>query len=67
MVIFESIINGDPLYHGKPLIANFDLFVGNPTLSILFDKAVLLYGLPTAIIVPVGLVICHLYKKKRTK
>jgi hypothetical protein len=67
MVIFEATINGDPNFQGKPLIATFDLFVGNSTLSILFDRAVLLYGLPTAIIVPVGLVIYQRHKKKRTR
>ena len=67
MVIFEATINGDPIYQGKPLIATFDLSVGNPTLSIPFEGAVLFYGLPTAIIFPVGLVIYHRYEKKRTK
>ena len=54
MVIFEATINGDPTYQRNPLIASFDLFVGNPLLGIPFDRAVLLYGLPNAIIVPVG-------------
>jgi hypothetical protein len=67
MVTFEATINGDPIYQGKPLIATFDLSVGNPTLSIPFDRALLLYGLPTAIIVPVAVAICHRYRKKRTK
>lgn len=67
MVIFEATINGDPTYQGKPLIASFDLFVGNPPLGIPFDRAVLLYGLPTAIIVPIGIAIYQRYKKKSTK
>lgn len=32
---------GDPIYQRNPLIARFDLFVGNPPLSIPFDRAVL--------------------------
>ena len=32
------MVNGDPIYQGKPLIATFDLSVGNPTLSISFDR-----------------------------
>ena len=67
MVIFEATINGDPIYQGKPLIASFDLFVGNPPLGIPFERAVLLYGLPTAIIVPIGLAIYQRYRKKSTK
>jgi hypothetical protein len=66
MVIFEATINGDPIYQGKPLIASFDLFVGNPPLGIPFDRAVLLYGLPIAIIVPIGLAIYDRYRKKST-
>ena len=49
------------------MIASFDLFVGNPPLGIPFDRAVLLYGLPTAIIVPIGLAIYDRYRKKSTK
>ena len=67
MVIFEATINGDPIYRGQPLIASFDLSVGNTTLGIPFDRAVLLYGLPNAIIVPVGLAIYPALKKKSTK
>jgi hypothetical protein len=67
MVTFDATINGDPIYQGNPLIASFDLFVGNPPLGIPFDRAVLLYGLPTAIIVPIGLAIYHRYRKKSTK
>ena len=67
MVILEATINGDPIYQWKPLIASFDLSVGNATLSIPFDKAALLYGLPTGIIIPVGIAIYHRYKKKSTK
>jgi cytochrome c-type biogenesis protein CcmH/NrfF len=66
MVIFEATINGDPIYQGKPLIASFGLFVGNPPLGISFDRAVLLYGLPIAIIVPIGLAIYDRYRKKST-
>jgi len=67
MVIFEAKINGDPIYQVKPLIASFDLFVGNPPLGIPFDRTVLLYGLPIAIIVPIGLAIYDRYRKKSTK
>jgi hypothetical protein len=34
-------IFGDPICQGNPLIAWFDLFAGNPPLSIPFDRAVL--------------------------
>ena len=67
MVIFEAKINGDPIYQVKPLIASFDLFVGNPPLGIPFDRTVLLYGLPIAITVPIGLAIYDRYRKKSTK
>jgi hypothetical protein len=66
-VVFEATIHGNPIYQGKPLIATFDLSVGNHTLSIPFDRALLLYGLLTAIIFPVRVAICHRYGKKRTK
>jgi len=36
-------------------------------ISIPFDRAVLLYGLPNDIIVPVGLAIYHRSKRKNTK
>ncbi|MDP9287561.1 MAG: hypothetical protein M3P08_05115 [Thermoproteota archaeon] len=49
------------------MIASFDLFVGNPPSGIPFGRAVLLYGLPTATIVPIGLAIYHRYGKKSTK
>jgi hypothetical protein len=67
VVIFDATINGDPIYQRNLLSASFDLFVGNPPLGIHFDKAVLLYGVPTAIIVPIGLAIFHRYRKKGTK
>jgi hypothetical protein len=66
MVNFEATINGYPIYQGRPLIASFDLFVGNPPLSIPFERAILLYGLPIAIIVPIGLAIYDRYRKKST-
>ena len=67
VVIFDATINGDPIYQRYLLSASFDLFVGNPPLGIHFDKAVLLYGVATAIIVPIGLAIFHRYRKKGTK
>jgi hypothetical protein len=67
VVIFDATLNGDPLYQRNLLSASFDLFVGTRTLGIHFDKAVLLYGIPTAIIVPIGLAIYHRYRKKGTK
>ncbi|MDQ6866285.1 MAG: hypothetical protein M3044_20965 [Thermoproteota archaeon] len=67
VVTFDATINGDPIYQENPMIASFDLFVGNPPLGIPFGRAVLLYGLPTAIIVPIGLAIYHRYGKKSTK
>jgi len=55
MVTFDTAINGDPIYQGNPMVASFDLFLGKPPLGIHFDRAVLVYGLPTAIIVPIGI------------
>jgi len=67
VVTFDATINGDPIYQENPMIASFDLFVGNPPSGIPFGIAVLLYGLPTATIVPIGLAIYHRYGKKSTK
>jgi len=67
MVIIDATINGDPISQGSPMVASFDLFVGNPQSGIPFGRAVLLYGLPTATIVPFGLAIYHRYGKKSTK
>jgi len=67
VVTFDATINGDPIYQGNPMVASFDLFVGTPILGIHFDKAVLLYGVPTVIIVPIGIAIYHRYRKKSTK
>jgi hypothetical protein len=49
MVTFDATINGDSIYQGTPMVASFDLFVGNPPLGISFDRTVSLYGLPTVI------------------
>jgi hypothetical protein len=66
IVTFDATINRDPIYQGNPMLASFDMFVGNPPVGIPFDRAVLLYGLPTAIIVPIGLAKYHWYRKKST-
>ena len=55
MVIIDATINGDPISQGSPMVASFDLFVGRPPLGIPFDRAVLVYGLPTGIIEPIGI------------
>jgi hypothetical protein len=59
----ESRISGDPKYEAKPLIADFDIFVGNP-LWISFKELMLYYVTPTVVIVPVGIVLYQYVKKK---
>jgi hypothetical protein len=59
----ESRISGDPKYEAKPLIADFDIFVGNP-LWISFKELMLYYVTPTVVIVPVGIVLYQYIKKK---
>ena len=51
----------------EPMIATFDLSVGNSPLSIPSDRTILFYGVPAVIVIPAGLAIYQWYKKKSTK
>jgi hypothetical protein len=59
----ESRISGDPKYEAKPLIADFDIFVGNP-LWISFKELMLYYITPTVVMVPVVIVLYQYLRKK---
>lgn len=50
IVTLLSKINGDPTYGDKPLLADFELFVGNPKQNIGFDE-VIIYITPGLIII----------------
>jgi len=50
IVTLLSKINGDPTYGDKPLLADFELFVGNPKQIIGFDEAII-YITPGLIII----------------
>ena len=50
----------------EPMIATFDLSVGNSPLSIPSDRTILFYGVPAVIVIPAGLAIYQRYKKKST-
>jgi len=51
----------------EPMVATFDLSVGNSPLSIPSDGTILFYGVPAVIVIPAGLAIYQRYKKKSTK
>jgi hypothetical protein len=63
----QAKINGDPKYESQPIIANFDVNVDNPPISIPFGQLMLYYITPASIVIVCGIVFYSQLRKKKEK
>ena len=65
----QAKINGDPKYEPQPIIANFDVNVGdaNPTTILSFKELMLYYITPASIAVLIGIIVYSEFKIKKEK
>jgi hypothetical protein len=69
IVSLQTKINGDPKYESQPIIANFDVNVGDatPTTTSSFKELMLYYITPASIAVLIGIIVYSEFKIKKEK
>jgi hypothetical protein len=69
IVSLQAKINGDPKYESQPIVANFDVNVGDaaPTTISSFKELMLYYITPASIAVLIGIIVYSEFKIKKEK
>ena len=63
----QAKINGDPKYESQPIIANFDINIGDAPISTPFRELMLYYITPASIVIVCGIVFYSQLRKKKEK